>query len=131
MRPQRPRPAAGFTLLELLVVLTIVALSIGLVLPSASRWVDAARERGWRADLRATLAGLPVRAFRQGEALALDAPALRALQPELPADLNLRLPQPLRYTAMGVAEGGQLTLGIPGQPAETWTIEPVSGRVLP
>ena len=69
----------GFTLLELLVVLSIVAMAAGLMVPSASRWMSAARERAWQQELRAELAALPMRAFRRGEPLELDALAFRAL----------------------------------------------------
>ncbi|WP_416234784.1 prepilin-type N-terminal cleavage/methylation domain-containing protein [Paucibacter sp. PLA-PC-4] len=127
-----PKIAGGFTLLELLVVLTIAALSIGFALPSAVRWIAAVQERGWRDDLRVTLQGLPVRAFQRGEALELDESALRQLQPDLPADIELTLDRPLRYSAVGVASGGSLSFrGKGSSRAERWRIEPVSGRVLP
>ncbi|MDN3920972.1 prepilin-type N-terminal cleavage/methylation domain-containing protein [Roseateles violae] len=132
LRRQALPRSRGFTLLELLVVLTIAALSIGFVLPAASRWIAAVQERGWRDDLRAALQGLPVAAFRQGAVLELDAPALRALLPDLPAELEFSLEQPLRYSAMGVASGGRLSVrSKPGGRAEVWQIEAVTGRVLP
>jgi general secretion pathway protein G len=44
LRPRRARPAGGFTLVELLVVLAIVALLLTLAVPRYFHSVDAARE---------------------------------------------------------------------------------------
>ena len=42
-RTSRPRPEAGFTLLEILVVVAILGLLIGLVAPAALRQLSGAR----------------------------------------------------------------------------------------
>ncbi|MBT9455982.1 MAG: prepilin-type N-terminal cleavage/methylation domain-containing protein [Burkholderiaceae bacterium] len=122
---------AGFTLLELLVVLSIVALTAGLMLPSASRWIEAARERGWRDDLRAGLMALPVLAFQKGEPMVLDADAIRALAPSVPDSVQIRLSKSLAYSANGVAGGVELTLRPPGGKPEVWIVEPITGLVRP
>jgi type II secretory pathway pseudopilin PulG len=119
-------------LLELLVVLTLVALTMGMVLPIGARWVDAVRERGWRGDLYAALAALPLRSFNLGQAQTLDARALRALVADAPGDLEIKLAAPLRYSATGIAEGGKVQLRVSANAQfETWTVEPITGRVLP
>lgn len=122
-------PARGFTLLELLVVLALAALLTALVVPAAVRGLDAARERGVAADLTALLAGLPVRAFKDGESVQFDAKALTALLPELPAGWSLQLSAPLRYSASGVAEGGEVVLKAPGRPTLRWRVVAGTGVV--
>ena len=89
------RPAAGFTLLELLVVLAILGLISGLLAPRVVGWLDAAKVRGWRNDLRVHIELLPVRAFQAGEALVVDAEFLQRDLPPRPAALQMRLPQQL------------------------------------
>ena len=121
------KKAAGFTLLELLVVLILLGLAVGMVAPNASRWLDAAQARGWRADLKAHLETLPVRAFLAGEALVIDAEQLRKAVPG-PADVQLRIKVPLRYGASGMAVGGALEVRQGGH-WEVWRIRPISGVV--
>jgi len=123
--------AAGFTLLELLVVLSIVALTAGLMLPSASRWIEATRDRGWRDDLRARLTALPVRAFQKGESMVLDADAIRELAPSVPNTVQIKLSKSLTYSANGSAGGVELTLRAQGGQPEVWTVEPITGLVRP
>jgi len=123
--------AAGFTLLALLVVLSIVALTAGLMLPSASRWIEATRDRGWRDDLRAGLTALPVRAFQKGESMVLDADAIRELAPSVPNTVQIKLSKSLTYSANGSAGGVELTLRAQGGQPEVWTVEPITGLVRP
>ena len=119
----------GFTLLEMLVVLALMALATGIVLPRMSGWLDSVQERGWRADLRAYIEAMPVRAFLSGEEVRLDAPAILAARPGGPPGLELLLPEPLIYGPTGVASGGRMQFKRGGV-REVWVIEPVSGRVV-
>jgi prepilin-type N-terminal cleavage/methylation domain-containing protein len=119
----------GFTLLEMLVVLALMALATGIALPRAAGWLDAVQERGWRADLRAYIEAMPVRAFLSGEEVRLDAPAVLAAVPGAPSSLQLSLAEPLTYSATGAASGGRL-LFKRGTVREAWIVEPVSGRVI-
>lgn len=112
----------------MLVVLVMLALATGIVAPRAAGWLDAARERGWRDDLRAYLEVLPVRTFIAGEPLMLEAKDLLAAVPGAPAQTEIRLPAPLRYDALGVATGGTVELRR-GEAREVWLIELVTGRV--
>ena len=129
-RTDRHTAAAGFTLLELLVVLALLALVTGLVAPAAVRALGAARERAAAADLDALLEGLPVRAFRAGAAQAYTGPALSQLLADLPAGWAVEATPPLRYTAQGVAAGGTVRLLAPGRQARVLQVLPVSGEVV-
>lgn len=119
----------GFTLLEILVVLVLVALTAGLVAPAGSRWLASARERGWQDDLRAQLASQPLRAFRDGRPLQLDAGALRELVPDIPADVTIELSAPLRYGPTGAAAPAEVRLRRPGVPAVVLRVVAVTGEV--
>jgi len=123
----RPRHG-GFTLLELLVVLALMALAAGIAAPRAVGWLDAARERGWRDDFRSYLEALPVRTFLKGEALTLEAKDLLQAVPGAPDETEIYLPKPLGYDALGVASGGTLVLSR-GKLKETWRIEAITGKV--
>lgn len=119
----------GFTLLEILVVLVVVSLTVGLVAPSGARWLAAARERAWQQDLRAQLTDQPLRAFREGRPLQLDAQALRSLVPDMPADVVIELSAPLRYGPTGAASPAEIRLRRPGAPVMAWRVLAVTGDV--
>ena len=118
----------GFTLLEILVVLALVALVSGLVAPSAMNALAAARERGLVADVRALLEGLPVQAFREGRQIDVDGAAL-ARQLELPEGWVLQVEGPLVYSDTGICSGGVVRLSAPGGATRSWRIATVSGVV--
>ena len=126
--PERRR-AAGFTLLELLVVMSLLALLAGLVGPAALRTVDNARERSQMAAIRAALAALPVRAFQQGRPITVDAATLRKLTSDLPAQWELEAIDAIGYAANGVTTGGVVRLRRPGRGDMQWRIRPVTGEV--
>lgn len=127
-RRRTPLPAAGFTLLEMLVVLSLLALAVGITAPRAVSWLDAARERGWRDDLRAYLESIPVRAFLSGEGRSYVSGDLLKSVPGAP-DVEVRLPEPLVYDERGVASGGTVEF-YRGATKEVWRVEPITGRVF-
>ncbi|MDP2006307.1 MAG: prepilin-type N-terminal cleavage/methylation domain-containing protein [Rubrivivax sp.] len=123
---------AGFTLLEMLVVLALIALLGAVVLPALSSGLDKARARAFERDLKAVVDALPLRAFLRGEPLEVDASALlAALPPDQPAGYSVSLGQPLRYGADGVAAGGELLLSRPDGRNQRWTVLPITGQAQP
>ena len=121
--------SSGFTLLEVLVVMALIALLVGTVAPALGRWNESAVERGWRADLDSLLRAQPMRAFRSGAPTAVTDKALRSAMREAPDDLVIDLEQPLRYSAAGLAEGGELRVARRGRVPERWRVQPVTGDV--
>jgi prepilin-type N-terminal cleavage/methylation domain-containing protein len=119
----------GFSLLELLVVLMLVALTTGLVLPSFLTRITASRESAVAHDLVARLEGLPVQAFQRAESMVVDADQLRRMMPDLPADWQLHVEPALHYAAVGLSSGGTVRLTAPGRKTLVWRIAPVSGEV--
>ncbi len=118
----------GFTLLEMLVVLTLMGLAVGMVLPRLSVWIDGVNDRGWRADLRAYVESIPVRVFLSGEVMAVDAEALVGAVPGVPVGMQVVVPETLSYGSNGAASGGVIELRRNGV-HEIWKVEPISGLV--
>ena len=121
------RHRTGFTLLELLVVMLLLSLTVGMVVPQAGRWLTSAQQRGWRADLKSRIAGLPIRAFLGGTDMTVDVDQLIQGIPTPPG--VVRLPVPLRYGSNGMAFGGKLEL-VQGSAVEVWSVAPVTGEVV-
>jgi len=69
------RPAAGFTLLEILVVMVLVGLIAGLVAPRLGSLYESLVLREQRENLLHQIEGLPYRAFHTGRAFRLGDPA--------------------------------------------------------
>lgn len=126
---RKARRARGFTLLELLVVLAIVAMTAGLTLPAAKRWIDAGQERAWRQDVVATLTGLPAKAFSDGRELQLDAIGLRQAVASLPPDSSIELSAPLRYNSRGIASAATVRIKPTTGPSMVLQVEALTGRV--
>lgn len=111
-------------------MLLLVALGAGLVAPLSLRAIEAARERGWRADLLAAVQALPAQAFVRGQAIELGADGLRALVPDAPDGVTLSLDQPLHYAANGVARGARIDMAFAGRAVERWRVQAVTGGVV-
>ena len=127
-RPGTTASRGGFTLLEVLVVLAIVAAITGIVAPAGWRALQSARLRGAEADLQAALATLPMRAFGQGQPLVVDSTVLTRQLESLPEDCRLHVAEPLRYAANGMAGGGTVQLACAAA-VSTFDVAEVTGAV--
>lgn len=127
----RGREPRGFTLLELLLVLALLAMLIGLVAPAGQRALDGASERAQFRRVEDVLRGLPYEAFRQGRPMRIDAAALRERLPELPPAWQIEMEQPLVYSPSGVSSGGEIVLKQSGGLVHRWRVSPVTGELRP
>lgn len=113
----------GFTLLELLIVLALVAMMAAMVAPRLQGTYDAVARSGERAEARRQLENLPLRARDAGRAIEVPAedPAALARELQLPGGWRMQALAPLRIEANGICHGGQVAVQAPGL-AETWTL---------
>lgn len=121
-------PRRGFTLLELLLVLALVALLTAAVAPRLLGWVDAARSRAGLDAVRSLLLAQRSLAFHEQQLrqLPADSPAWA-----LPAGWRLELSQTLQWQANGMARGGRLRLWQGRELLADWVVEPLNGALRP
>lgn len=120
---------AGFTLLELLVVLALVGLLAGVAAPRAMNWVEGARARAQAADVAAALEALPARAFFEGKARVIGADAKSAELLRVPPGWRLDLAAPLRFEANGMTAGGRVRLWEGAALRADWRVHSPTGEV--
>lgn len=140
MRARRPHPAAGFTLIEILVVLAIVGLVLAVVMPNLGPSTETAELRAAASELRALLRttrssaitanrDLVITIDLSGQGYALDG-AAHPFRSTGFAERRLRVEPPARlvFFATGGASGGRLTIrGRRGEQAID--IDSASGQV--
>ena len=105
-RPIRPgRSRAGYTLIEVLVVLAIFALSTAIIMPSTARMLDQTTAHAVFFEFQRQMSDLRREANRTGEPVRVVDPST----PKTESDRVLELRAPWRYTlapALDIAEGG-------------------------
>ena len=104
---------AGFTLLEMIVVLAILGLATAIVTPSLLRGIDSWQRQSELDSVLDQVRALPGNARGSGrlivvsnETLASGAPPLR-----VGADWTLQVPSTWRVHANGVCQGGEVRIG--------------------
>ena len=111
------RAVAGFTLVELTVVLALMALLAGLALPNMARLYDAFAWRAERDGIVDQFAHLGRRALARGQAYAIVAPDApdtgqyadyAPYRVNLPPGWRLQVLAPVLVRANGVCLGGEL-----------------------
>lgn len=134
----------GFTLIELIITLFVVALALGLVAPAIGRGTDAVRTRAEVAEFSATLRHAREQAIttRQQHTVIVN-PAGRQLTVvagedeirwtrALPARLTIHAARPealtIRFEPQGMSSGGEFRL-TSGALTYRVTVDAVTGRV--
>lgn len=117
--------ARGFTLLELLLVLALVALLTGLVAPRMWQWVQGARLRAGIDSVRTELEAMPRRAFASARRIGVtsDGPL------PMPEGWRLELSSPLIYEANGMTSGSRLRISSGSMLLTEWIVESPAGTV--
>jgi prepilin-type N-terminal cleavage/methylation domain-containing protein len=144
MGKRREVAVAGFTLLELIVAMFVIALAVGLAAPIVSRSTDTLRGRADVARFSAMLRHARDQAIttRRGHAFVVDPPGHRAMIVAAPDEVRqtrnlsagLRVdanpPEALsvRFDANGVSSGGDFRLTT-GEMRFRVSIDPLTGRV--
>lgn len=119
------RDERGFTLLELLLVMALVALLTGLVAPKMWQWVESARLRAGVDGVRTALEALPRRSFADAERVAVDAKGPL----KLPAGWQLELSGPITYEPNGMTLGGRIRVRAGAAVVADWVVVPPAGTV--
>jgi prepilin-type N-terminal cleavage/methylation domain-containing protein len=136
--------AKGFTLLELIVTLSVIALAVGIVVPVVGRGTETLRGRSEIARFSAMLRHARDQAIttRRGHAVVIDPAAhrvtivgdpdevrqTRALPPEIVVEANPPQALTVRFAPSGISSGGEFRLTT-GRTRYRVTVDPLTGRV--
>lgn len=116
----RPTDQAGFTLLEMLVVLAIAGMLAGITLPNLTKMADRARLSSQRQTILSGVENLGYRSYSNGKSYTLttldstsDAPPFG-----IPEGWRLKAESPITFAVNGVCSGGVVVLSGPDQASE-------------
>lgn len=98
----------GFTLLELLVVLTLIGIIAGMVGPRLFSVADKLRYRNELQSMQLAINALPVDALLSGRPRIIDTHGAADLQ--LPDGWHVMAKKPIRYQTNGICLGGELVV---------------------
>lgn len=101
----------GFTLIELMVVLIIMALMSALVLPKFPAIYEKFLDKGDRDAFNQSLASLGVKAYTQQKQITLNQTTASQLL-EIPSGWEIKIDEPIIYRANGVCLGGTINVHI-------------------
>ncbi|MEM7507895.1 MAG: prepilin-type N-terminal cleavage/methylation domain-containing protein [Pseudomonadota bacterium] len=127
--------AAGFSLVELLAVLAILALAAGAMAPRIGAGLDAARARDAALETVQWLGGARQRAMRGVQPVTIRQTAKNTLSMGRGAGsltlphTEFRLPGPLRFDPAGGSDGGWVDIKRPGHPGYRLSLDRFLGTV--
>lgn len=133
----RSTKAAGFTLLEILVVLAIAGLLVSVTLPQMSGMAERVRIANERQAIVAEIENLGYRAYASGKTFVIhaagpaSAPGMPAMPLDLPEGWRLRTSKPISYGVNGVCSGGSIELVGPDRHVERYQLKPPQCRAMP
>ncbi len=104
------KPTSGFTLLEVVVVLAIIATIAGVALPNFARMIESYAQKSTLGSITSELGRLSFKAYTQAKPVLLSPEAARALLPSLPADWQISVANPVAIQANGFCGGGDVTV---------------------
>ncbi|MDQ2702912.1 MAG: prepilin-type N-terminal cleavage/methylation domain-containing protein [Pseudomonadota bacterium] len=118
-----PAGPAGFSLLELLIVLALVSMMAAMVAPRLQRTYDAIVRSGDRAEAIRQVERLPLVARDGGRAIEIAAedPGALARLLALPQGWRMQALEPLRIEASGLCHAGRIQVQVDGT-SENWTL---------
>lgn len=123
-----PDRISGFTLLELIVAIVIMALVLGMALPNMSGLLSSVQRSGDLKAFKQDLNALGVVAQQHGRTIYLSSESGTLLGGEayleLPQGLSVYIPEQITYRSNGACLGGEIELLQNGESLETLNLAP-------
>lgn len=115
------RPEAGFTLIEMVVVMTLIGLMAGIALPAMQRWFDSISARAQLSEVSIQFQQLASRAALLSQTVVLNKASWREKMSDgeaalaLPEGWSITSATPVTFFHSGICDGGLVDLLGPQQ----------------